>query len=184
MNSFYPFLLWLLRHKEWSSSCHAMSPAAECATTSRLNCLDISTSPRQVSQVGLGEVSYPPKYYTAVEVMYTTVWCLHVHHASGRSTRFFPSKCLTVPVYQAVKMQTRSAAALSPTQSSSLNQIPEPPPSMLEAHTVLHTETYICGMTEAIKSADNFQQICVCCYCCCLYNWILTNHKYKKQCPK
>lgn len=126
----------------------------------------------------------PPKYYTAVEVMYTTVWCLHVHHASGRSTRFFPSKCLTVPVYQAVKMQTRSAAALSPTQSSSLNQIPEPPPSMLEAHTVLHTETYICGMTEAIKSADNFQQICVCCYCCCLYNWILTNHKYKKQCPK
>lgn len=92
MNSVYPFLLWLLRHKEWSSSCHAMSPAAECATTSRLNCLHISMSPWQMSQVGLGEVSYLPKYYTAVEVMYTTVWCLHVHHTSGRSTRFFPSK--------------------------------------------------------------------------------------------
>ena len=79
----------------------------------------------------------------------------------GEARNSFLPKCLTVPVNQAVEVQTRSVAALSPTQSSSLSQIPEPPPSVLEAHTVLHTETYICGMTEAIKSADNFQQICI-----------------------
>lgn len=80
-------------------------------------------------------------------------------------------------------MQIRSVAAHSPTQSSPLSQIPEPPPSILEAHAVLHTETYICGMTEAIKSADNFQQICICC-CCCLYKWFQVNYKYKNQGPK
>lgn len=39
-------------------------------------------------------------------------------------------------------------------------------------------------MTEAIKSADNFQQICICCCCCCLYKWFLVNYKYKNQGPK
>ena len=78
-----------------------------------------------------------------------------MHQGEARDS--FLSKCLVVPANQTVKVQTRSVAALSPTQSSSLRQIPEPPPSVLEAHTVLHTETYICGMTEAIKSADNFQ---------------------------
>lgn len=37
-------------------------------------------------------------------------------------------------------------------------------------------------MTEAIKSADNFQQICIC--CCCLYKWFQVNYKYKNQSPK
>jgi len=46
----------------------------------------------QMSQVGLGKVCYPPEYYTQIVVMYNSVWCLHVHHASGRSTRFFPFK--------------------------------------------------------------------------------------------
>lgn len=92
MNSFHPFSLWLPEHEEGSSSCHAMPPAAECAATSRLSCLHISMSMWQMSQVGLGEVSYPPEYYTAVGVMYNTVRCLHVHHTSGRSVQFFPSE--------------------------------------------------------------------------------------------
>lgn len=51
----------------------------------------------------------PPEYYTAVEVI--SVRCLNVHHATGRSTWFFPSKVPHIPVNQAVKAQTRSVAA-------------------------------------------------------------------------
>lgn len=99
----------------------------------------------------------------------------------GEASDSFPPECLMVLVNQAVEVQTRSAAPLSRTQSSSLSRIPEPPPSVLEAHAVLRTEPHICGMAEAIKSADNFQQICICCYCCCLCKCLLANHKYKSD---
>lgn len=126
----------------------------------------------------------PTEYFTAVEAMnhlpHTCRWSLH----QGEPHRSFLPKCLTVLVNQAVESADKIMAARSPTQSSPFSQIPEPPPSILEAHTVLHTETYICGMTEAIKSADNFQQICICCCCCCLYKWFLVNYKYKNQGPK
>lgn len=105
-------------------------------------------------------------------------WSLH----QGEAHSFLP-KCLTVLVNQAVESADKISGS-SPPQSSPLSRIPEPPPSILEAHAVLHTETYICEMTEAIKSADNFQQICICCCCCCLYKWFLVNYKYKNQGPK
>lgn len=108
MNSFHP--LWLPGHKEWSSSCHVTPPAAECAATSRFNCLHLPACRWQMSQAGSGELNCPPpEYYTAVEVI--SVRCLNVHHASGRSTWFFPSKVPHIPVNQAVKAQTRSVAA-------------------------------------------------------------------------
>lgn len=121
----------------------------------------------------LGYVRWVPSlgYHTAVEVTHNAARMCSRH----RGQRMTPS-LQNISLFQHAMLCRQDMP-----YSIQLAQIPQPPPAGLEAHAVLHTKTHIWGMAAAIKTTDNYQQICICCYCCCLYKWFPANRKYKKQ---